>query len=50
MANVHDIKTAIILMKTLKYLLILPQITLVDGGYRANMIEGIKTTSIMLFR
>lgn len=42
-ANVHDSKAAVLPMKTLKYLLILLQLILADGGYRGNIIEEIKT-------
>jgi transposase len=42
-ANVHDSKAALLLMKTLRYLLIPLQIILADGGYRGDSIEEIKT-------
>lgn len=42
-ANVHDSKAAVLLMKTLQYLLIPLQLILADGGYRGDIIEEIKT-------
>ncbi len=43
-AHVHDSKAAVLLMKTMKYLLIPLQVILADGGYRGNIIEEIKTS------
>jgi putative transposase len=42
-ANVHDSKAAVLLMKTLQYLLIPLQLILADAGYRGNIIEEIKS-------
>ncbi|WP_066758804.1 transposase [Chryseobacterium glaciei] len=42
-ANVHDSKAVLLLMKTLRYLLIPLQVILADGGYRGEIIEEIKT-------
>lgn len=42
-ANVHDSKAAVLLMKTLQYLLIPLQVILADGAYRGDIIEEIKT-------
>jgi len=41
-ANVHDSKAALLLMKTLQYLLIPLQVILADGGYRGEIIEEIR--------
>ncbi|NML72186.1 IS5 family transposase [Chryseobacterium sp. RP-3-3] len=42
LANVHDSKAALLLMKTLRYLLIPLQVILADGGYRGEIIEEIR--------
>lgn len=42
-ANVHDSKAALLLMKTLRYLLIPLEVILADGGYRGGIIEEIKS-------
>lgn len=41
-ANIHDSKAALLLMKTLQYLLIPLQTILADGGYRGGIINEIK--------
>lgn len=41
-ANMHDSKAALLLMKTLQYLLIPLQLILADGGYRGDIVEEIK--------
>ncbi|MDY0930143.1 transposase [Chryseobacterium sp. CFBP8996] len=41
-ANIHDSKVALLLMKTLQYLLIPLQVILADGGYRGEIIEEIR--------
>ncbi|WP_228414738.1 transposase [Chryseobacterium sp. G0201] len=41
-ANIHDSKAALLLMKTLQYLLIPLQVILADGGYRGDIIEEIR--------
>ncbi|MBD3906222.1 IS5 family transposase [Chryseobacterium sp. Ch-15] len=41
-ANFHDSKAALLLMRTLHYLLVSVKVILADGGYRGNVIEEIK--------
>lgn len=41
-ANIHDSKAALLLMKTLQYLLIPLDVILADGGYRGEIIEEIR--------
>ena len=41
-ANIHDSKASILLMKTLQYLLIPLKVILADGGYRGEIIEEIR--------
>ena len=49
-ANIHDSKAALLLMKTLQYLLIPLQVILADGGYRGEIIEEIRISLIISFK
>lgn len=42
-ANVHDSKAVLLLMRTLKYFLCPIKVILADGGYRGEIIEQVKT-------
>nr|WP_315201626.1 transposase [uncultured Flavobacterium sp.] len=42
-ANVHDSKALLLLMRTLKYFLCPIKVILADGGYRGDIIEQVKT-------
>lgn len=42
-ANVHDSKAVLLLMRTLKYFLCPIKVILADGGYRGKIIEQVKT-------
>jgi hypothetical protein len=41
-ANVHDSKALLLLMRTLKYFLCPIKVILADGGYRREIIEQVK--------